>query len=96
MEIDFLITENNKIAPIEVKSANYRFHSSLDKFRKKFSNKIGASYILYQKDVMQKDGVWHLPLYMALFLWYNRKMNIRPVTEVGNPKNGVVWKSISG
>ena len=68
MEIDFLITENKKIAPIEVKSANYRFHSSLDKFRKKFSNKIGASYILYQKDVMQKDGVWHLPLYMALFL----------------------------
>ena len=68
MEIDFLITENKKIAPIEVKSADYRSHSSLDKFRKKFSNKIGASYILYPKDVMQKDGVWHLPLYMAMFL----------------------------
>ena len=68
MEIDFLITENKKIAPIEVKSANYRSHSSLDKFRKKFSQKIGASYILYPKDVMQKDGVWHLPLYMAMFL----------------------------
>lgn len=68
MEIDFLITETKKIAPIEVKSANYRSHSSLDKFRKKFSNKIGASYILYPKDVMQKDGVWHLPLYMAMFL----------------------------
>ena len=25
-------------------------------------------YILYPKDVMQKDGVWHLPLYMAMFL----------------------------
>ena len=68
MEIDFLITENRKISPIEVKSANYRSHSSLDKFRKKFSNKIGAAYILYPKDVMQKDGVWHLPLYMAMFL----------------------------
>ena len=68
MEIDFLITENKKIAPIEVKSANYRSRSSLDKFRKKFSQKIGASYILYPKDVMQKDGVWHLPLYMAMFL----------------------------
>ena len=68
MEIDFLITENKKIAPIEVKSANYRSHSSLDKFRKKFSSKIGTSYILYPKDVMQKDGVWHLPLYMAMFL----------------------------
>ncbi len=68
MEIDFLITENKKIAPIEVKSANYRSHSSLDKFRKRFSDKIGVSYILYTKDVMQKDGVWHLPLYMAMFL----------------------------
>ena len=38
MEIDFLITEKKKIAPIEVKSANYRSHSSLDKFRKKFSH----------------------------------------------------------
>jgi predicted AAA+ superfamily ATPase len=68
MEIDFLITENKKIAPIEVKSANYRSHSSLDKFRKRFSDKIGASYILYPRDVMQKDSVWHLPLYMAMFL----------------------------
>ena len=68
MEIDFLIAENKKIAPIEVKSANYRFHSSLDKFRKRFSDKIGESYILYSKDVMQKDGIWHLPLYMTMFL----------------------------
>ena len=68
MEIDFLITEGKKIAPIEVKSSNYRSHSSLDKFRKKFSSKIGTSYILYPKDVMEKDGIWHLPLYMAMFL----------------------------
>ena len=33
MEIDFLITEGKKIAPIEVKSGNYRSHASLDKFR---------------------------------------------------------------
>lgn len=68
IEIDFLITEKKKIAPIEVKSAGYRSHVSLDKFRKKFSHKIGTSYILYPKDVMEKDGIWHLPLYMAMFL----------------------------
>ena len=68
MEIDFLITEKKKISPIEVKSANYRSHSSLDKFKKKFSSKIGTPYILYPKDVMEKDGIWHLPLYMAMFL----------------------------
>ncbi len=68
MEIDFLITQKKKVCPVEVKSSNYRAHSSLDKFRKKFSSKIGTPYILYQKDVMEKDGVWHLPLYMAMFL----------------------------
>lgn len=68
MEIDFLISDGKKIAPIEVKSANYRSHSSLDKFRRKFSRKIGTPYILYPKDVMEKDGIWHLPLYMAGFL----------------------------
>lgn len=65
MEIDFLITEGKKIAPVEVKSGNYRSHSSLDKFRKHFSSVIGNSYILYTKDLMVKDGIIHLPLYMA-------------------------------
>lgn len=68
MEIDFLITEKKKISPIEVKSGNYRAHSSLDKFQKKFSAKIGNAYILYTKDVMEKDGVLHLPCYMAALL----------------------------
>ena len=68
MEIDFLITEGNKICPIEVKSNNYVSHSSLDKFRDKYSSKIGNSYILYSKDVIVKDGIIHLPIYMAMFL----------------------------
>ncbi|MDY3899720.1 MAG: AAA family ATPase [Bacilli bacterium] len=68
MEIDFLISENKKIAPIEVKSNNYTSHSSLDKFKTKFPSKIGNSYILYSKDVMIKDGIIHLPFYMAMFL----------------------------
>ena len=68
MEIDFLITEGKKVTPIEVKSGSYRSHSSLDKFRKKFSSKIGPSYILYTKDVMVKDDILHLPIYMTMFL----------------------------
>lgn len=68
MKIDFLITEGKKISPVEVKSSNYRSHSSLDKFRKHFSSVIGNSYILYTKDVMIKDGIIHLPLYMAELL----------------------------
>ena len=68
MEIDFLITKKKKIAPLEVKSGNYRSHSSLDKFRSKFSSKLGNAYILYTKDLMVKDNIIHLPIYMTMFL----------------------------
>jgi len=68
MEIDFLITEGKKISPVEVKSSNYRSHVSLDKFKKHFLSVVGNSYILYPKDLMIKDGIIHLPLYMAELL----------------------------
>ena len=68
MEIDFLISKNGKVSPIEVKSSSYNKHSSLDKFCKKFSKNIGEKYILYTKDVMIKDGITHLPIYMCMFL----------------------------
>lgn len=68
MEIDFLIRKKRKICPVEVKSGVYRKHSSLDKFRNKFSNRIGQPYILYTKDIFVKEDVIHLPVYMAMFL----------------------------
>ena len=68
MEIDFLIKIRTKINPIEVKSSAYRAHSSLDKFRRKFSKHLGDAYILYTKDIMVKEGVLHLPIYMAMLL----------------------------
>lgn len=68
MEVDFIITRGKRISPIEVKSGNYRSHSSIDKFYKKFSDRLGERYILYTKDVMVKDGITHLPLYMTMFL----------------------------
>jgi len=68
IEIDFLLTRGGKVCPVEVKSSEYRAHSSLDKFRRKFSSKLGDSYILYTKDIMIKDGVIHLPIYMAMLI----------------------------
>ncbi len=68
IEIDFLIKRGKKISPIEVKSGNYRHHSSLDKFKLKFSSRLGTSYILYSNDLMIKDDILHLPLYMTPFL----------------------------
>ena len=68
MEIDFLIRRERKICPLEVKSGSYRKHSSLDKFRNKFRGRIGQAYILYPKDILIKEDVVHLPVYMAMFL----------------------------
>ena len=68
MEIDFLISEKKKITPIEVKSSRYQKHTSLDKFMAKFKGRYNQPYTLYTKDIMEKDGILHLPVYMALFL----------------------------
>lgn len=68
MEIDFLFSKGKGICPIEVKSSSYQKHSSLDKFMKKFKVRIATPYILYQKDICVKDGVVHLPVYMAMCL----------------------------
>ena len=68
LEIDFLVDIDGKTCPIEVKSSVYKKHSSLDKFRRKFNRLLGDAFILYSKDVMIKDNVIHLPLYMAMLL----------------------------
>ena len=68
IEIDFLIVRKKKVSPIEVKSGAYQHHSSLDKFKAKFSKTIGELYIVYTKDIMARDGIVHIPVYMAMFL----------------------------
>lgn len=68
MEIDFLVPRGRKICPVEVKPGRYQRHASLDKFTVRFGKRLDQSYILYGKDVMEKDGIIHLPLYMAMFL----------------------------
>ena len=69
MEIDFLIRRGDVVCPVEVKSGkNYMKHSSLDKFRNKFGDRLGKAYILYTKDYVVQDDIIHLPLYMASLL----------------------------
>lgn len=68
MEIDFLIKKNKKICPIEVKSSNYKSHASLDRFKKKFTKRIGDSYIIYAKDLKIEDNIIYIPVYMTCLL----------------------------
>lgn len=67
-EIDFLLSRGNKICPIEVKSSGYRKHTSLDEFQKKFSSRIGKSYLLYTKDMQKGNNLMYLPIFMTIFL----------------------------
>ncbi|MCC8071771.1 MAG: AAA family ATPase [Bacteroidales bacterium] len=64
-EIDFLISQKDKICPIEVKSSGYKSHKSLDEFYKKFSSRIKSRYLLYTKDLRREGDLICLPVYMA-------------------------------
>ena len=67
-EVDFLLADDNKIDPIEVKSSNYREHKSLDMFCDKFSNRIKEKYVIHGKDYEWSNGINYLPIYMVPFL----------------------------
>lgn len=67
-EIDFLIAENNKIVPIEVKSSGYKTHASLDVFSNKFSSRIARELLIYTKDYQRVGAIECLPIVMAEFL----------------------------
>lgn len=64
-EIDFLITNGDKICPIEVKSSGYKTHKSLDEFQQKFSGRIRNRYLLYTKDLRKEGDIVCLPVYMT-------------------------------
>lgn len=67
-EIDFLISDKDKISPIEVKSSGYKTHTSLDVFCRKFSKKIRNKYLIYTKDLYKDRDVLYLPAYMTMLL----------------------------
>ena len=67
-EIDFLLARKNKICPLEVKSAGYNTHASLDAFCEKFSSRILDKYLIYTKDLRKDKDISMLPVFMTMFL----------------------------
>ena len=67
-EVDFLINNEDKICPIEVKSSGYKTHASIDAFCRKFSSRIRYKYLVYTKDLHKDKDVLCIPAYMAMFL----------------------------
>ena len=68
MEVDFLIVQDKKLNPIEVKAGNYKKHTSIDRFKNKYKKNVGTRYVLHTKDLKVDKDVVYLPLYMAMFL----------------------------
>lgn len=67
-EVDFLISEAEKVSPIEVKSSGYKTHTSLDVFCRKFSAHIKNKYLIYTKDIRKEEDILCIPAYMTMFL----------------------------
>lgn len=73
MEIDFLIAKSkissrHNISAIEVKSGKNYTLSSLKKFITKYREQLNIPYVLHTSDLMEKDGIVYLPLYMTPLL----------------------------
>lgn len=70
MEVDFLVakpslTRRKNISPVEVKSSKRYDHASLDKFLKKYRQYLHTPYVFHPKDIVVKNEVTYLPLYMV-------------------------------
>lgn len=68
MEIDFLIRKDRKVIPIEAKSGKSFAIKSLQKFKAKFTNRVGLQYVLHDGDVKCDGEIIYLPYYMATIL----------------------------
>ena len=64
-EIDFLLTDNNKLVPIEVKSSNVKNHKSINEFSKKYSSKISRRILFSQNDISNDEMLELKPIYLA-------------------------------
>lgn len=64
-EIDFLLSRGFKLWPLEVKSAGYNTHKSLDEFCKKYSGRISSRFVIYTKDLRKDGETLMIPIYMV-------------------------------
>jgi predicted AAA+ superfamily ATPase len=67
-EIDFVISRKNKVCPIEVKSADYHRHKSMDIFTEKFSKHIGSRFLVYTKEYRKDTDIFCIPMYLVPFI----------------------------
>ncbi|MCD8120605.1 MAG: ATP-binding protein [Lachnospiraceae bacterium] len=68
-ELDFVIEHNGKVLPIEVKSGkDYEKHSALTQVMSVEEYHIEEAIVFMNENVMRKEGITYLPIYMIMFL----------------------------
>lgn len=72
MEIDFILSNNSKMKPklypIEVKSGKRYTTDSLDRFLRKYHQRIGRGYIVHATNLAVNGEIVCIPAYMAILL----------------------------
>ena len=68
-ELDFLITRDDKVLPIEVKSGkSYARHNALKNIMESEEYGIEKAYVLCNDNVSRKGKIVYLPIYMMMFI----------------------------
>ena len=68
LELDFIITYENKICPVEVKSGENKRSKSLSTVLSTEKYGIERAIRISRNNVGEKDGILSIPLYMVMFL----------------------------
>ncbi|MBR2255078.1 MAG: DUF4143 domain-containing protein, partial [Candidatus Methanomethylophilaceae archaeon] len=64
-EVDFVLADGRGLVPIEVKSSRVNPHKSLDRFMRKYGDRIERAYIVSTKNLRKDAGVTVIPIYMS-------------------------------
>lgn len=64
-EVDFLVADGRRISVIEVKSSRVNPPRSLDRFIRKYKDRIDRKYIICTQNLSEKGGIIMVPIYMT-------------------------------
>lgn len=70
-EVDFLVSEKNKLDVFEIKSSGTGNHESINEFCTRYSKNIKDAYLLSQKDTGKENALKFRPFYLLPFILEN-------------------------
>lgn len=86
-EIDFLIEQNNKVIPIEVKSGkDYKRHNALSNLMNNKTFNYEKGYVFTNQNLSIVNNVLYLPIYMCMFIKKEKITGDIPVIDLSSLK----------